>query len=152
MDGRKALEVPELSRVSVVERTPGADTRGRTSGGRLPLRWAWFAALVGPVVAAVSIAIEPTPADPDAPESLMATILGMVLLVAWFGAAASAARRHPVALAWAGGVGGFSVVMALSCPISGHHAGVGAWWFGQLAVAGGALALSLRAWRSLSGR
>lgn len=112
---------------------------------RLPTRWAWFAGLVGPVVAAFCIAIEPPPANPNAPEPLIGTLLTVALLVVWTGAALAAVRRRPEALRWASAVGGLSVAMTIACPLSGHHTSIGAWWFAQLAVSGTAWVVAGRA-------
>jgi len=95
-----------------------------------------FAGLVGPVVATFCLAVEPQPANPNAPEPLIATLLGLALMFAWTGAAVAALRRRPSALSWASAVGGLSMAMTISCPLSGHHTGVGMWWIGEMLVCG----------------
>jgi len=112
-----------------------AETRGT-----LPIAWAVFAGLVGPAVAAFCLAVEPPPANPNAPEPLIATLLGLALMVAWGGAAVTAGRRHASALTWASVVGGLSMAMTISCPLSGHHTGIGMWWIAQFIVCGAAWA------------
>lgn len=152
MDGRRALEIEDPTKIPVVlKRTDEVDGRGPEVGRRLPRRWAWFAALVGPVVAMLCISLEPPPADPDAAESLLGSVLFLTLVVSWVGAAVRAVQRHRTALGWASVVGLLSVAMTVTCPTSGHHLGVGAWWFGQLGVSGAALAVAVAA-RSRFGR
>jgi len=88
------------------------------------------------------MAVEPAPADPNAPEPLIATLLGLALMIAWGGAAITAGRRRTSALTWASVVGGLSMAMTISCPLSGHHTGVGMWWIGQFIVSGTAWAIA----------
>jgi hypothetical protein len=106
----------------------------------LPIAWAVFAGLVGPAVAAFCLAVEPPPANPNAPEPLIGTLLGLALMFAWGGAAITAGRRHASALTWATVVGGLSMAMTISCPLSGHHTSIGMWWISQFIVCGAALA------------
>ena len=152
MDGRRALEIKDTTKIPVVRnRTDGAGRRDLEVAPRLPRHWAWFAALVGPVVAVVCIALEPPPADTAAAEPLLGPVLFLILMGSWVGAAARAVQRHRSALGWASVVGLLSVAMTVTCPTSGHHVDVGAWWFGQLGVSGAALAISVAA-RSRFGR
>jgi len=102
-----------------------------------------FAGLVGPAVAAFCIAVEPPSANPHAPEPLVATLLGFALLIAWTGAAVVAARRRTSALRWASLVGGLSMAMTISCPLSGHHTSIGMWWVGQFVVSAAAWAAAV---------
>ena len=108
--------------------------------GLLPIGWALFAALVGPAVAAVCLVLEPPPANPNAPEPLVGTILGVALMICWAGAAVTAAGRRMSALSWANVVGGLSMAMTISCPLSGHHTSIGMWWVGQFVLCGAAWA------------
>jgi hypothetical protein len=112
---------------------------GKTSS-TLPVSWAVFAGLVGPAVAAFCLAVEPPPANPNAPEPLIATLLGTALLIAWGGAAIAAGLRRTSALTWASVVGGLSMAMTISCPLSGHHTSIGMWWISQFIVCGAAWA------------
>jgi peptidoglycan/LPS O-acetylase OafA/YrhL len=108
----------------------------------LPASWAWFAGVVGPMVAAFCIAIEPSPADPNASEPLIATALGTAFFVAMVGAGVQAGRRRVSALTWACAVGVLAVVMTISCPLSGHHENIGMWWAAQFIVSAAALAVT----------
>jgi hypothetical protein len=144
MDGRKALEVDPRTAPVVAPAWPAMARRDRLPG--------WVAAgagLLGPVVAAVCIALEPAPADPNAPDPVVSVVLGYALLVAWLGAAVTALARRPVALGWATGVAGLSVLMTITCPTTGHHSAVAGWWVAQMVVCLSALAFSaagLRWW------
>ena len=130
MDGRRAAAVRERTHPVI----PSAGGRRRISFG-----WATFAGLAGPAVAAVCIAVEPASADPNAAEPVIASVLGLALLVSYLGAGVAAVRRAPVALAWVLGAALVSMTMTIACPTSGHHA-LGAWWFVQLAVCSALLA------------
>ncbi len=150
MDGRKALEINDPARIPVLPRL--TDGQGQQAGGGewvLPARWAWFAALVGPVVAVLCMSVEPPPSDPDAAEPVLGMLLFLALMISWAGAAVRAVQRRRGALAWASVVGLLSVAMTVGCPASGHHAGVGTWWFGQLAVSGVASAVAVGACRRI---
>jgi peptidoglycan/LPS O-acetylase OafA/YrhL len=114
----------------------------RDTNGMLPVAWAVFAGLVGPAVAAFCLAVEPPPANPNAPEPLIATLLGFALMVAWGGAAITASRRRASALTWASVVGGLSMAMTISCPLSGHHTSTGMWWISQFIVCSAAWAVA----------
>lgn len=145
MDGRKALDVRDRTGIPVVaKRATGGGQRVAEVASRLPPCWAWFAALVGPVVAALCIALEPPPAL-GATEPFYGALLYLALVSSWVGAGVQAMQRHRSALVWAGAVGLLSVAMTITCPTSGHHTTVGAWWFAQLAVSGGATAIALAA-------
>lgn len=131
------------NKTTYVRDSSAKPTRVDTTRGvprRLPIGWAVFAGFVGPALAAVCVALEPAPAKPNAPEPLIATLLGFALLVAWSGAAVTAGRRRPSALGWASVVGGLSMALTISCPLSGHHTSIGLWWVGQFVVSGAAWA------------
>lgn len=137
MDGSKAADTTiDLGRVPPIEARPVATE----PTGLLSPWWAWFAALVGPVVAALCVAVEPAPADPAAPATALDSLLGLALLSTWALAATTAYSRHPRALTWAGLGGLVALGLSLGCPLSGHHTGIGAWWLIQLTVSGAGLA------------
>jgi hypothetical protein len=100
--------------------------------GRLTWRWSLIAGLAGPVVAAICIAVEPAPADPEAAQAL-GTLLSLGLLAAFVGAGIAAGRRRPGALMWLLGAAVVSMAMTVACPATGHHS-LGSWWFVQLAA------------------
>jgi hypothetical protein len=131
---------------------PQPERNGRRLFGDLaePLSRSWGLALVVAwvVVIAVGLAVEPAPVDPDAPVPLAADLLGMGLLTAWGAMAAGViqGRRFAGAASLVGGLG--LLALTLGCPVSGHHAGIGAWWGVQIVGAVGLVALSRRALRS----
>lgn len=150
MDGQRAMEIDPRS-APVVAPAPHAGAPAATARRELPVWLAVGAGLLGPVVAAVCMALEPAPAHPDAPAPLLSLVVGYALLAAWLGAAATALGRRPAALGWAGGVAALSVVMSATCPSTGHHA-LGAWWYGQMAVCLAALTATVAALRWWAGR
>ena len=148
MDGQKALGVDTRS-APVVPPAPQVRV-GATD--RLPVWAAVVAGLLGPAIAAVSVALEPAPANPEAGDPVMSVVLGYALLVAWLGAATTALGRSPAALGWATGVAGVSVLMTVTCPTSGHHSAVAGWWVAQMAVNLSALAFTAAGLRWWAGR
>ena len=149
MDGQKALGVDARSAPVV----PSAPEARVGAPNRLPVWAAVAAGLLGPVLAAVCIALEPVPADPQAGDPVVSVVLGYALLVAWLGAATTAIGRRPAALGWAAGAAGLSVLMTITCPTSGHHSAVAGWWVAQMAVCLSALAFTaagLRWWAARS--
>jgi hypothetical protein len=119
-------------------------------GGPLSRSWGFVLMAAWVLVIAVGLAVEPAPADPDAPVPLVADLLSMGLLTAWGAMAAGVfqRRRFAAAASLVAGVG--LLALTLGCPVSGHHGGIGAWWGVQMAGAVGLLALSGRALRSPS--
>jgi peptidoglycan/LPS O-acetylase OafA/YrhL len=130
---------------------PRRPQKGGEASGMLPVTWAVFAGLVGPVVAAFCFAVEPPPANPNAPEPLIGTLLGLALMFAWGGAAVAAGRRLPSALTWATVVGGLSIAMTISCPLSGHHTSIGMWWISQYLACVAAFAAAVVGRRHIDG-
>jgi hypothetical protein len=124
------------------ERGPQAPPDPVAEQPALSRSWALFAGLVGPVVAAFCIAVQPPPADPNASEPLIGSLLAVALLVAMTGATWFGARRQVQALSWASAVGAVLVLMTISCPLSGHHTGIGMWWAAQVIVSGAAWAVA----------
>ena len=70
---------------------------------------------------------------------LAAAAFGVGGLVAgWVMMAAGFAQRRRYGAMGSLGAAGVLVAMTIACPLSGHHAGIGAWWWFQMA---GSLAL-----------
>ncbi|HZA00289.1 MAG TPA: hypothetical protein VE575_16125 [Acidimicrobiales bacterium] len=146
MDGQRARLVdPVLDRVPTIRRGAPAAVRPTVARpglvrpaagaphGRLAPAWAAVLGLGWPLAIVVSAVIEPAPAEPAAAEPLIVSLAGLGLLAAIMLTVVAAARRHPSA-AVAGVVAGLiALVFTVTCPVTGHH-GIGAWWFGQLAV------------------
>lgn len=124
---RVALQAPVPTPVPV----PPTPARRPT---HLAGRWAaivgaaWFAGFQ------LILAVEPAPADPNAPEPIWATVLGAGFLIVMMAMVAGLFQRRRGALvASAIGVAAVSV-MVITCPVSAHHVGIGGWWFGQVAT------------------
>jgi hypothetical protein len=86
---------------------------------------------------------------PNAASPLVETFLGLGLLTAWvvMGAGFAKRRRYGAAGSVAGAV--MLVGMTFACPVSGHHSGIGAWWWFELAGSTTLVGLSGRALRSV---
>ena len=114
----------------------------RLSGG-------WAAALTVAWVSIFSIgmALEPAAAADEAVPFLGA-LIGAALMASWVMMAAGFAQRRRY-----GAVGsligaGLLVAMTIACPVSGHHAGIGLWWWFQAAGSVALVAASGAAVRS----
>lgn len=126
-------------------------TEDERVGGRWPraMGVAWL------VVFSVAVAVEPSPASGDAPEPLWASLLFFGLLAALAVTAGGLARRRRLGLVASAVAAGLALIATVMCPVSGHHAGVGAWWYVQMAGFTGLVAASaagLRRARSLSSK
>lgn len=95
--------------------------------------WAAVLGIGWPLAIIVSTALEPAPADPNAPMPVLAELANHALFLALVGTAIAAGVRHRAA-AVGGVVTGLLVVsLAIACPVSGHHA-IGLWWFAELGI------------------
>jgi hypothetical protein len=103
----------------------------------------WAAALgIGwPLAIIVSKALEPAPADPNAPMPVLAELANLALFFALVGTAIAAGVRHRAAAAGGVVTGLLVVPLAIACPVSGHHA-IGLWWFAELGILTSMLAVS----------
>jgi len=111
-----------------------------------PLSAAWSVALgVGwPLAVLAALALEPAPADPNAPVPLVIELASFGALVALLATSVAAGLRHRAA-GVAGVVSGLLLAsFVVACPVSGHHA-VGLWWYAELALVVGMLGVSLAA-------
>jgi hypothetical protein len=93
------------------------------------LTGSWVPVLVGAWVAIFSLGVVLEPA-PAAEESvpLIGAAFAVLLMGCWAVMATGFIRKRRYgALASAVGATGL-LVMTAACPLSGHHAGIGAWW------------------------
>ncbi len=154
IDDDRAGEVPAPTPAptpkTAVEAAPRPPRRRVFADLAGPLRRSWGVALVAAwfVVIAVGLAVEPAPVNPDAAPPLVADLMSTVLMGAWGAMAAGIfqGRRFAAAASLGGGV--VLLALTLGCPLSGHHAGIGAWWGIQLVGAAALLTLSRKALRS----
>jgi hypothetical protein len=115
----------------VVEASPRRPLTARL-GDRLPGRW--VPVLVGAwlTIFSLGVAMEPAPAAEDA-FPLVGMAFATVLMGCWMAMASGfVQRRRYGALASAVGASCL-LAMTVGCPLSGHHGGLGGWWWFQLA-------------------
>ena len=121
--------------------------RWLTEDGVVGRHWPRILLVAWVVALAAAVILEPAPADPNASEPLWASVLFLGLFAALGATAADLARRQRAGLVASVVAGGLALVASVMCPVSGHHGGVGAWWYLQMGVFTGVIALSLRALR-----
>jgi hypothetical protein len=141
---------------------PRAAVRRAAPGARKPLgarlqepiaaQWAVTAGAAWVVLFTVGLAVEPPPANPDAAEPWFVTALGAVLLGALVTTLAGLGLGRRWGLAASLAAAGMLVASTLLCPVSGHHAGVGAWWVVQLGCGLGLVAVSALGLRRAAAR
>jgi hypothetical protein len=151
MDGRRARVLgPVLDRIPALERIDRGDAVERTAAkasrasDQLAPGWAAALGIGWPLAYIVAVAIEPAPTHPEAAPAVLATVASLALMVALWSTVFAAAHRQPSAALGGAITGAIAVAMTVTCPASGHHT-LGAWWFGQLALTAGMLAVSLAA-------
>lgn len=112
--------------------------------GRLRTGWAVAIGVGWPLAFGAAVALEPTPAEPEAAVPAVVQVAGLVMLTALLGTAVLAANRLRGA-GVAGVVTGLVAVgFSVTCPASGHH-DYGAWWFGHIGILSTMLVLSVAA-------
>lgn len=111
-----------------------------------PLSRSWSVVLgVGwPLVVLASLALEPTPADPDAPVPLVIALASLGALAAVLATSVAAGLRHRAAAVTSVVSGLLLATFVVACPVSGHHE-LGLWWYAELALVVGMLGVSLAA-------
>jgi hypothetical protein len=117
--------------------TTAAPTHRRDLSDELSGGWGLFLTVAWIVIFSAGAALEPAPANPGA-MPFLAGVLASALMVGWLVMAAGFAQRRRYGAAGSLGAAGVLVAMTVACPLSGHHAGIGAWWWFQVA---GSLAL-----------
>jgi hypothetical protein len=149
MDGQRALAPPALDGVPTIPTVEPSASRPTSAAPPADptlklLKVAWAAALgVGWPLASVAIlALEPEPANPEAPVPVIIELARLGLLAALLATTIAAGVRHPAA-AIAGVVSGIiAMTFTVTCPVSGHHS-FGLWWFGELGLVTAMLVVSL---------
>lgn len=109
-----------------------APTRHRELSDELSGGWALFLTVAWIVVFTLGAALEPAPANPHA-MPFLAGVLATGLMGGWLVMAAGFAQRRRYGAAGSLAAAGVLAAMTLACPLSGHHAGIGAWWWFQVA-------------------
>jgi hypothetical protein len=103
--------------------------------------WAAILGIGWPLAIVASIALEPAPADPNAPVPVLAELANLGLFFALVGTAIAAGVRHRAAVLGGVVTGLLVVSLAIACPVSGHHT-IGLWWFAELGILTAMLAVS----------
>jgi len=113
---------------------PAATGRPRRAALTDPLSggWALFLTVAWVTIFTIGVALEPAPANEDA-MPLLGAVLMSGLMTGWVVMAAGFAHRRRYGAAGSLGAAGVLVAMTIACPLSGHHAGIGAWWWFQVA-------------------
>ena len=159
MDGRRArLIEPRLHGVPTIpavdRRSDRPVLRARLAAlgpwaqayaqGRLRTGWAVALGVGWPLAFGVAVALEPTPANPEAAVPAAVQAAALVMMAGLLGTAVLAANRLRGAAVAAVVTGLVAVGFSVSCPLSGHH-DYGAWWFGHVGVLSTMLAISVAA-------
>lgn len=108
-------------------------SRWLTENGVVAGRWPRGMGIAWVVVFGAAIAVEPAPANPNAPEPVWAALMFVALLAALGAMGAGLARRQRLGLVASVVAGGLALVSTVMCPVSGHHEAIGAWWYLQMA-------------------
>ena len=146
VDPARRIPADEAATSVPARSAPGAPPvpRATTTGPRLSRSWSVVLGVGWPLAVLVSLALEPVPADPNAPVPLVIDIASLGALAALLATSVAAGLRHRAA-AVTGVVSGLLLAtFVVACPVSGHHA-FGLWWYAELAVVVGMLGVSLAA-------
>ncbi|HEV7534331.1 MAG TPA: hypothetical protein VGP90_01775, partial [Acidimicrobiia bacterium] len=104
----------------------------KTEVGGLSGRWAAVLTVAWIAIFSLGVVLEPRPADPDA-MPFLATVLMTGLMAGWLVMAVGFAQRRRFGALGSLAAAGVLLAMTIACPLSGHHAGIGAWWWFQMA-------------------
>ena len=138
------LAVPAGPTAAIEKRRIAVDLKAPLSGG-------WAVALVVAWVAIyiTGVNLEPAPADPEAAPSGAEMVFALGLVGAWIVMAVGLARRRRSGAAASFVAAVLLVVLTFGCVLTGHHAGIGAWWWFELAGSTTLVGLSGRALRQV---
>jgi hypothetical protein len=89
----------------------------------------------------VGLALEPAPADPNAPLPWYGALLVYAFLSSLLLAAAGLVVRQRVGLVASVVAASILLFDTVACPVTGHH-GYGTWWLGELALSLALVAVS----------
>jgi hypothetical protein len=131
----------------VEEHQPDVVTPQPIAGLTERLSPGWAAGLVVAWIGifCTGVILEPAPAEPDAALPLIEGLLIMGLMVSWVVTAVGLAARRRYGALGSLVAGVFLVGMTIACPVSGHHVGIGAWWWFEAAGSTALVALSGKA-------
>jgi hypothetical protein len=126
---------------------PPATSRPTGDGRSLSTGMSRLLAIGWPVAIGVSIAVEPTAQQTSVVGELVGTVIAMAFFVVLASTVVAAATKHPSAALRSVGTGFLAVTATVACPLTGHHPQIGAWWYLQMALSVGMLAISFVALR-----
>ena len=115
--------------------------------GRLSGWWAAALAVAWVAIYTVGVNLEPAPADPDAAPNGAEMAIALGLVGAWIVMAVGLAGRRRFGAASSFVAALLLLVLTFGCVVTGHHIGVGAWWWFELAGSTTLVGLSGRALR-----
>lgn len=140
----RPVAAPARSAAAIDVRRAPAGLNARMSGW-----WAAGLTITWIAVFAIGVALEPAPADPNAasPPVESAIVLGFLSMWVVMAIGFAKRRRYGAAASLAAAV--FLVIGTISCPVSGHHSGIAAWWWFELAGSTALAGLSRRALRTV---
>ena len=127
----RRVDLPGGRQLSAGEWLVRADALPRRLPISLALAWVVFIPL--------AYVLEPSPAT-RGPAPGWAVILELAFITTLVVAGMGLARRQRMGLLASAGAAGLALAVSVMCPVSGHHAATGAWWFAQM---GGFLALGV---------
>lgn len=141
---RAVAPAPEVAPVEVVAPTPG----------RLADKWAKRFVLAWPAAVFAIMALEPPASEPTGAAAVLANTVFLVFFATLAVTVAAAARRRSSAVTWSTVTAGMLLFLTISCPVSGHHQHVGAWWYAQLGICAlmGLMSLTARQGAAVSPR
>jgi hypothetical protein len=120
-------------------RHPGGGTGELSAGWAARLTVAWIA------IYTVGLLLEPAPANPNATPAVVEAAIGWAFLLAWLVMAVGFTKRRRYGAVSSLVASVFLVGLTIACPVSGHHAGISAWWLFELAGSATLVGLSGRA-------
>ncbi|MEO7836923.1 MAG: hypothetical protein ABIS21_04710 [Acidimicrobiales bacterium] len=145
---RRQLEELHEERFRRLDLRPAPPTAPRlarwlTETGVVRGRWPVAVGASWIAVYTLAILLEPRSADAQASDPLWAVALFMALIGALSATGVGLARRQRLGLVASVGAAGLALGAAVMCPVSGHHEGIGSWWFLQMGGFASLMAVSL---------
>ena len=142
---RTSFRQEQLHRVALRPPVGRGPRIGRwlTEDGVVPGRWPLAVCSAWLVVYTAAILLEPASSGERGGDPVWAVVLFTALVATLAVTFGGLARRQRLGLVAATGAAGLALVAAVMCPVSGHHGGVGAWWFLQMGGFTGLMALAL---------
>lgn len=113
---------------------PAQPTAAQPADRRLADKWAKRFVLAWPAAVFAIMALEPPASEPTGAAAVLANTVFLVFFATLAVTVAAAARHRSSAVTWSIVTAGMLLFLTISCPVSGHHQHVGAWWYAQLGI------------------